>query len=340
MADHIAVRAGGKRVGERETVDSGESGGQFWSSPTVTLRGEPGKDLPVTNLAMNTERPVPSETCDEAVAAARAAAAASGVEVREITEIAELTAVGVLFETIWRSARPVTTELLRALSAAGNYVAGAFSGGELLGACVGFFGNPGKGSLHSHIAGVAKAGTGRGIGYALKLHQRGWALAQDVSAIKWTLDPLVRRNAYFNLGKLGALPVLYLRDFYGPMADGINGSGDTDRLMVSWDLAGTAVRAAAFGEPIRTDAKALLERGAAVALSVDANGGPATGSADAPVVVVAVPADIEGLRGTDPGKAADWRAALRETLGGLMSAGGRVTGFDRAGFYVISKEEQ
>jgi predicted GNAT superfamily acetyltransferase len=292
---------------------------------------------------MNAEQPVTSETCDEAVAAARAAATASGVEVREITEIAELTAVGVLFESIWRSApgtRPVTTELLRALSAAGNYVAGAFSGGELLGACVGFFGNPGQGSLHSHIAGVAKAGAGRGIGYALKLHQRGWALTQDVPVIKWTFDPLVRRNAYFNLGKLGALPVLYLRDFYGPMGDGINGSGDTDRLMVSWDLASTAVRAAAFGEPIQTDTKALLERGAAVALSVDANGGPATGSADAPVVVVAVPADIEGLRGTDPGKAAAWRAALRETLGGLMTAGGRVTGFDRAGFYVISKEEQ
>lgn len=297
----------------------------------------------MTNLAMNTERPVAAETCDEAVAAARAAAAASGVEVREITEIAEMTAVGVLFETIWRSApgtRPVTTELLRALSSAGNYVAGAFADGEMLGACVGFFGNPGKGSLHSHIAGVAKAGAGRGIGYALKLHQRGWALAQDVSTIKWTFDPLVRRNGYFNLGKLGALPVRYLRDFYGPMTDGINGSGDTDRLMVSWELASPTVRTAAFGEPIRTDAKALLDQGAAVALEVAADGGPAVRSADAPVVLVSVPPDIEGLRTTDPGKADAWRAALRESLGGLMAAGGRVTGFDRAGFYVISKEEQ
>ncbi|MGW7446962.1 GNAT family N-acetyltransferase [Kitasatospora sp. NPDC054795] len=297
----------------------------------------------MTSLSMNPQRPVTPETRAEAVATARAAATASGVEVREIDEIAELAAVGVLFERIWRSApgtRPVTTELLRALSAAGNYVAGAFSGGELLGACVGFFESPGKGSLHSHIAGVAGAGAGRGVGYALKMHQRGWALTQGVSAVKWTFDPLVRRNAYFNLGKLGALPVQYLPDFYGPMKDGINGSGDTDRLMVSWDLAGTAVRAAAFGEPVRTDTRTLLDRGAAVALLVDADGGPAAGSADAPVVVVAVPADIEGLRGTDPGKAAAWRAALRETLGGLMSSGGRVTGFDRAGFYVISKEEQ
>ncbi|MFJ4184842.1 GNAT family N-acetyltransferase [Kitasatospora sp. NPDC089509] len=297
----------------------------------------------MTSLSMDSRQPVTSDARAEAITAARAAATAAGVEVREIDEIAELAAVGVLFEKIWRSApgtRPVTTELLRALSATGNYVAGAFSGGELLGACVGFFESPGTGSLHSHIAGVAKAGAGRGIGYALKMHQRGWALTQDVQAVKWTFDPLVRRNAHFNLGKLGARPVRYLRDFYGPMTDGINGSGDTDRLMVSWDLAGAAVRAAAFGEPVRTDTKTLLDRGAAVALSVDADGGPAAGSADAPVVTVAVPADIEGLRGTDPGKAAAWRAALRETLGGLMDSGGRVTGFDRAGHYVVSREEQ
>jgi predicted GNAT superfamily acetyltransferase len=296
----------------------------------------------VTNLA-NTERLVAAVVRDEAFAAATAAAVESGVEIRAITEIAEMAAVVVLFETIWRSApgtRPVTTELLRALSSAGNYVAGAFAGGELLGACVGFFGHPGKDGLHSHIAGVSKVGVGRGIGYALKLHQRAWVLAQGASSINWTFDPLVRRNAYFNLGKLGALPVRYLRDFYGPMADGINGQGDTDRLMVSWDLAGPAVRTAAFGEPVRADAKALLDEGAAVALSVRADGGPASGSADAPVVLVAVPSDIEGLRGADRGQAAAWRAALRESLGGLMAAGGRVTGFDRAGFYVISKAER
>ena len=297
----------------------------------------------MTNLAMNTERPVVPALCSDAVAAARAAAAASGVEIRELTEIAELAEVGVLFETIWQSApgtRPVTTELLRALTAAGNYVAGAFEGGELLGACVGFFGNPGKASLHSHIAGVAKAGAGRGIGYALKLHQRGWALGQDVSAIKWTFDPLVRRNAYFNLGKLGALPVLYLPDFYGPMEDGINGAGDTDRLMVSWALRSEAVCTAAFGEPIRTDAAALRDQGAAVVLSIGEDGGPVTGSADGPVSLVAVPPDIETLRGSNPAQAAAWRAALRDALGGLMTSGGRVTGFDRAGWYVISKEDQ
>ncbi|WP_410660346.1 GNAT family N-acetyltransferase [Amycolatopsis sp. lyj-112] len=296
----------------------------------------------MTNLATNTESLVSREVRDEAVAAARASAVASGVEVRELIEIDDLAAVVGLFESIWQSApgaRPVSTELLRAMSTAGNYVAGAFEHGELLGACFGFFGNPGKASLHSHIAGVARAGAGRGIGHALKLHQRGWALLQDVSVITWTFDPLVCRNAYFNLGKLGALPIGYLPDFYGPMEDSINGSGDTDRLMVGWDLTSPAVRAASFGEPVLTDAGALREQGVAAALSVAADGGPIVGPADTPTVLVAVPPDIERLRRTDPGRGNAWRVALREVLGGLMADNARVTGFDRAGWYVICKEQ-
>jgi predicted GNAT superfamily acetyltransferase len=302
----------------------------------------------VTNLTTNAESLPARAARDEAVAVARAAAGAAGVEIRELTEVEELAAAGDLFESIWRSApgaRPLTTELLRAMSSAGNYVAGAFGPGELLGACFGFFGHPGKGGLHSHIAGVAASGAGRGIGQALKLHQRGWALAQDVSVITWTFDPLVRRNAYFNLGKLGALPLRYLPDFYGPMADRINGSGETDRLMVGWDLTSPAVRAASLGEPVPADARAWRAQGASTALSAGADGGPVTGSArlagstSSPAVLVAVPSDIERLRHHDPGRAAAWRSALREVLGGLMADGARVNGFDRAGWYVLSKEE-
>lgn len=279
---------------------------------------------------------------DEAAAAATAAATASGVQVRTLAEVADLTAVTRLFEAIWRPApgnQPVTSELLRAMVSAGNYVAGAFDGTELLGACFGFFGGPAKGGLHSHIAGVATAGHGRGIGFALKLHQRAWALGQDVPVVSWTFDPLVRRNAHFNLTKLAARPEHYLPDFYGPMHDGINGAGDTDRLMVAWDLASPPVRAAARAEPARFDAAALRNKGAAVALAADESGAPVTGPADAPVVLVAVPPDIEALRRADPGRGRAWRVALREVLGGLMTGGASVIGFDRAGWYVVAKEQ-
>jgi predicted GNAT superfamily acetyltransferase len=125
-----------------------------------------------------------------------------------------------------------------------------------LAAVCGFFGNPAKGGLHSHVAGVAHAGHGRGIGFALKLHQRAWALHQGVDHISWTFDPLVRRNAYFNMTKLAARPARYLTNFYGPMGDVINGSGDTDRLMVDWDLTSPPVDAAVRGRPLRVDGTA------------------------------------------------------------------------------------
>ncbi|WP_199191086.1 GNAT family N-acetyltransferase [Amycolatopsis sp. CA-126428] len=291
----------------------------------------------VTEVVTNTAPPLR----DEAAAAAAGAALASGVRIRTLAEVADLAAVSRLFESIWRPApgNPlVTAELLRAMASAGNYVAGAFDGPELLGACFGFFGEPAKGGLHSHIAGVATPGHGRGIGFALKLHQRAWALRQGVAEISWTFDPLVRRNAHFNLTKLAARPAHYLPDFYGPMQDGINGTGDTDRLMVAWDLASPPVRTAAAGRPDRVDAAALRARGAAVALAAGPDGGPVTGAADAPVVLVAVPPDIEALRRTDPDQGRAWRVALREVLGGLLAGGASVTGFDRAGWYVLSKE--
>jgi predicted GNAT superfamily acetyltransferase len=52
-------------------------------------------------------------------------------------------------------------------------------------------------------------------------------------------------------------------------------------------------------------------------------------------VLVAVPRDIEGLRASDPACAARWRGAVREVLGGLLAAGGRIRGFDRGDCYIV-----
>jgi predicted GNAT superfamily acetyltransferase len=279
----------------------------------------------MTELVTNT----PDLMADEA-------AAASGVAIRELADLPELAAVSRLFEAIWRTppgSPLVTVELLKAMVAAGNYVAGAFDGDQLLGGCLGFFGNPAKGGLHSHIAGIARSGHGRGIGFALKLHQRAWVLRQGVTTISWTFDPLVRRNAHFNLTKLAARPACYLTNFYGPMRDAINDTDDTDRLMVDWELTSPPVNAASRGRPSRVDGT-----DGAPGLSADADERPVIGSANAPVVLVTVPPDIEALRAADPGLGRAWRVALREVLHGLMADGARVVGFDRAGWYVVSRE--
>jgi predicted GNAT superfamily acetyltransferase len=219
-----------------------------------------------------------------------------------------------------------------------------------VGACVGFFGPPSHASLHSHIAGVSAAGLGRSVGFALKVHQRAWALAHDATEIAWTYDPLIRRNAYFNLVKLAARPAEYLPNFYGGMQDQINSGDDTDRVLVSWDLRAAHVAAACAGQISPASAESQIAAGAHVALAAAADGYPAlspdgpgslagtvlAGTVPASTVLVGIPADVEQLRVANPSAAEAWRTAVRDTLGELMAAGGRVTGFDRAGWYVIS----
>ena len=272
---------------------------------------------------------------DDAVLAAEAAGRAAGVQVRALSSVPDLAAVTELFAAIWQRADspPLSTELLRALATAGSYVAGAYDGPELVGACVGFFAEPAAGSLHSHIAGVSGAVRGRSVGFALKVHQRAWALARGVGAITWTFDPLVARNAWFNTGKLGADAVAYLPDHYGGMDDALNGGDETDRLLVRWDLAAPRVVAACRGEAPGT----TVPSDAVVALGCSPGGDPLPGRTNAPVLLVAVPRDVEALRRSDPGLAGRWRTAVRSALHPVLAEGGWVTGFDRAGQYVLHR---
>ena len=265
----------------------------------------------------------------EATQAAVAAAAAADVVVRELYRMEQLKAAQRLFTEVWRPAEgqppPVTGELLRALSHAESYVVGAYAGTRMVGASAGFFTAPPEPALHSHITGVAPQGQHHGIGFALKVHQRAWALARGVPTIVWTFDPLVARNAWFNLAKLGALPTAYLEDFYGPMTDAINAGMASDRLLLTWTLDDPAVAAACAGRP-RQPAPARAAGGAEAAVAVGTDLEPVTHETGAPAITVAVPPDVEALA---PGQRRAWRAAVRRALGGRLAAGAAVTGFLR-----------
>jgi predicted GNAT superfamily acetyltransferase len=278
---------------------------------------------------------------DQAVQAADAAALAAGVSVREVADLVDLEDVVQLLATIWgRDANPpVTVELLRAFSKAGNYVGGAFDDGRLVGACVGFFHAPAEDALHSHITGVERGLNGRHVGFALKLHQRAWAMRHGVSEIAWTFDPLVGRNAYFNLVKLGAQPAEYLPNFYGTMLDSINGDDDSDRLLVRWRLRSPEVVAACAGNNTPARATEELAAGATVGLGVSDVGAPVPGDLDGATVLVAVPTDIGELRSADSALAERWRVSVRATLVALLADGARIDGFDRAGWYVVRRPQ-
>jgi predicted GNAT superfamily acetyltransferase len=284
-------------------------------------------------------------TADADDAAVRAAKAA-GVAVRELESLDELDAMIGLFDQIWEpdtGNSSMRLDLVRAMTKAGNYAAGAYdlASGALLGACIGFFGPPLRAELHSHIAGVLPAGLGRSVGFALKVHQRAWCLRRDVRLVAWTYDPLIRRNAYFNLVKLGARPTEYLRNFYGVMDDAINSGTETDRMLVHWHLRSDVARDASAGRPRPASFDAERARGAVVALSAGPDGlpvpgPPLSGGPEPRRLLVGVPADIEAMRLSDPAGASAWRTALRDVISPLLAGGARVTGFDRTGWYVVS----
>jgi predicted GNAT superfamily acetyltransferase len=279
----------------------------------------------VTSTAPPQDRPADDAVAHAQSAAAQAASKA-GIGLLPLDTLAGVREAAALFCRVWRAdatTPPLPAEVMRAVEHAGGYVVGAYLGTDLVGASSGFLGLDGSTPvLHSHISGVSRPG--RGIGLALKLHQRAWALERRIASITWTFDPLVRRNAWFNLAKLGAVGVEYLVDFYGPMTDGVNGGESSDRLFTRWDLLAEPAPAAPDGAPV-----VLAEH--------DGRPQPGPTPADAARLLVQLPADVESLRRTDPDLARCWRLAVREALVPAFADGFRADGITRDGCLVLGR---
>jgi predicted GNAT superfamily acetyltransferase len=262
--------------------------------------------------------------------------------IRELNEIEDLRELAELFAVVWGrpGEPPISSDTLKALVHSGNYVCGAHLHRRLVGGLVGWLGGrpPGKLRMHSHILGVLPGSDTHGLGFELKQHQRGWCLAREVTLIEWTTDPLVRRNAYFNLTKLGAQARQYLVNFYGQMSDGINVGEESDRLLISWQLDSDATESAATGRPTEPQVDELLRSGAAKVLSVGEAGEPVEATAGARVLLCQVPEDIVAVRRTDPALARAWRLALRRAFVEALAAGYEVSGATRSGWYVLESQ--
>ena len=249
------------------------------------------------------------------------------VEVRTLSDMGDLDDAMGVFQSIWGfrdGSAPITAEFMRALAFAGNYVAGAFADGEMVGASAGFLGvRDGHQHLHSHISGVVAEWQSKAVGLALKHHQRDWALARGIDTIEWTFDPLVRRNAYFNLMKLGADIVGFEANFYGDMNDAINAGDPTDRAVIRWDL--------------RNGAPGTNQEGDVI-LDAGDDGAPVVDKSGAPVLRAWVPEDVVALRTQDADAARAWRLALRESFGAAVADGYVATSITRDGWYTLVRQ--
>jgi predicted GNAT superfamily acetyltransferase len=145
----------------------------------------------------------------------------------------------------------------------------------------------------------------------LKAEQRAWCLANRIDEVTWTFDPMLARNAYFNLRKLGAAAFALLPNFYGAMDDAVNGGDETDRLEVHWQLSSDRVTRAAGGDKVPVDARDVA-------------------------MTVAVPADYAALRRADPASARAERERVRDALSSAFSDGLVVVDFNDRGEYCLA----
>jgi predicted GNAT superfamily acetyltransferase len=225
--------------------------------------------------------------------------------------------------------------LLRIADEVGGVSAGAFRGGTEGGRLEGFvFGisglREGRPAHWSHMMAVRPECRGRGLGVRLKAYQRELLLERGIGTAFWTFDPLVARNAHLNIMRLGAMPELYERDYYGSGDDSALSAGiGTDRFVVRWDLAGERVERTLAGEPpapSEDDANAPI-------LNVREDGEPVAEPSVVPAaaraVRVEIPADIQEVRDADPERAVAWRTSTRHTLEPALAHGYRVTAFLR-----------
>ncbi|MCY0888219.1 MAG: GNAT family N-acetyltransferase [Alicyclobacillaceae bacterium] len=177
--------------------------------------------------------------------------------------------------------------------------------------------------LWSHETAVLPAYQHQGIGTLLKRTQFQVAGEMGYEAVAWTFDPLVARNADFNLNKLGALVEDYRIDVYGPMqGDPINRDLPTDRWIVRRP---TTVERSSPETATLTYASAEET----VLLSIDNECTPVPqpsiqaviAGAEGRPMTVQIPLRLDCLLANQPRLAHDWRTNFRTVATNLLEAG-------------------
>jgi predicted GNAT superfamily acetyltransferase len=263
--------------------------------------------------------------------------------IREIDGIDEIRATEQLQKEVWGlpDLDVVPSTQLIAAQAAGGVLIGAFDGDDLVGFIYGFAGyEGGRATHHSHMLAVKPAYRNFSLGYKLKLAQRDFVLAQGITEMTWTFDPLQSLNAHFNFERLGVISDHYLIDFYGTEATSFLHQNGTDRLWVTWQLASERVV-----ERLANVANDLEHQPMTPLVELSDNNAPSASSGDpknaSDRVSIEIPAAITTIEQQNPELAAAWRGATRAAFTGAFAAGYVAVEFirgTRSGKYILIRK--
>ncbi|MDQ1609170.1 MAG: hypothetical protein QOE16_1902 [Microbacteriaceae bacterium] len=162
------------------------------------------------------------------------------VTIHELDTAADFLEAGELYRVVFGlqdEAFSLNPRLMSSLRRFGGSVIGARTeAGRLVAFAYGFPGVAGNEQFHySQAVVVAPDHQHRGLGRIMKQEQKQIALRSSVSRMRWAFDPLLARNAHFNLDVLGATGRWFFDDFYD--SRDADGSMPSNRMVVEWKLA-------------------------------------------------------------------------------------------------------
>jgi predicted GNAT superfamily acetyltransferase len=251
------------------------------------------------------------------------------IQIRALKTLEEFRGVERIQLAVWGNLA-VGSELMSVTAKYGGAIVGAVMNGRVVGFIYAFLARRHRRLVHwSHMMAVEPPLRNRRLGFRMKLVHRRLALAQGIKSICWTYDPLQSRNANLNIHRLGGTVDEYIRNCYGRFPSRIEKGLPSDRFVVDWQIATTAVArqlsrkksgdrrndSLPSANETRTNARRLLEN---TALRLDLS---------APRIAVRIPDNTDAMRAKDLALAERWRLETRRIFTTYFARGYRVRDF-------------
>lgn len=270
----------------------------------------------------------------------------SEITIRTLNTVEEFAAAVDLQKIYWGEAMSdqVPAHMLLSFARYGGHVHGAYDGGKMVGLLIGFLGahyEPDNQDATKLLLIMSKRMVvlpeyrGQKIGENLKLAQRDFARQHNIQLVSWTFDPLLSRNAYLNIHKLGAIVQDYVVDYFG--ADASNPVMSADRLVANWWVNHPHIDRSDYIDASTTPIANTVSLNNRELLVPDD-----FQLADSDILRLEIPIEFVPLNQINPDLGEEWRNHIRFAFQKLLEAAYIATDFIRVEnrvFYVFTRDD-